>query len=66
MLVAQAAGAEVHLPGLALDGYGHRVYIGQPVAVGTPFRVANVMTELGRFATDIALQALSPLTNGPI
>jgi hypothetical protein len=66
VLVAQAAGAEVHLLGLALDGYGHRVYVGHPHAVGAPFRVAYVMTELGRFATDIALQALSPLTNDPI
>jgi hypothetical protein len=64
VLVAQAAGAEVHLSGLTLDGYGHRVYIGQPHAVGAPFGVAHVMAELGRFATDIALQALSPLTNG--
>jgi hypothetical protein len=64
VLVAQAAGTEVHLSGFALDGYGHRVYIGQPVAVGAPFGVAHIMTELGRFAADIALQTLSPLTNG--
>jgi hypothetical protein len=65
-MAAQAAGAQVHLSGFTLDGDGHRVDIGYPLAVGMPFRVAHVMTELRRFATDIALQVFSPLTNGPI
>jgi hypothetical protein len=66
VLGAQAAGAQVHLFGLTIDGDGHWVDVGYPLAVGMPFRVAHVMTELGRFATDIALQVFSPLTNGLI
>jgi hypothetical protein len=50
MLGAQASGAQVQPFWLAINNQSHRMNIRRPAAFGVPFRVAYVVTELGRFA----------------
>jgi hypothetical protein len=45
MLRAQAPGAQVEMPGFAVDIYRGGVYIGDPTPVGMALGVADVMTE---------------------
>ena len=59
---AQAAGAEIEPGGFAIDFDSHRVRIGVRTLIGMAFRMANVMTELWRFAADITLQFYFLLT----
>ena len=47
MVGAQAASAQVEPFWLTVYIQGNRVNIGQPATVGTVFRVADIMTELG-------------------
>ncbi len=47
MLVAQAAGAQVHSFWLPLYDDGNRVDIGHPLALAMTLRVAHIMTEAG-------------------
>jgi len=49
VLGAQAAGAEVHLLGLAVNHDGHGVDIGRPLPVGVALGVAYIMAEHRRF-----------------
>jgi hypothetical protein len=58
MLRAQAAGAQVEVPGLAIDIYGCGVNIGRPASVGTALGMADMMTEKRGFPAQIALQFL--------
>ena len=53
---AQAPGAKVKPLGLAVNGQGHRVNIGQPAAVGMPFGMTDVVTKLGRLTAYFAFQ----------
>jgi hypothetical protein len=46
MLVAQAAGAQVHPFWLPVYNDRNRVNIGRPLALGMTLRVANIVTEL--------------------
>jgi len=57
MLGAQASGAQVKMFKLTIYRYCGRVYIRYPAAVGTPFRMADVMTELGGLTAQITLQS---------
>ena len=56
MLGAQASGAQVKAPGLTVNENRSRVDIGHPAAVGMPLGMADIVTELWRFTTQIALQ----------
>ena len=56
MLGSQASGTQVESFGLAVYIKRGRVNIGDPAAVGMPFGVANIMTKLWGFPTQIALQ----------
>ena len=47
MLTAQAPGAQIKSPGMAINNEANRVNVGHPVTVGVAFGVAHVMTELG-------------------
>lgn len=47
MLGAQTSGTQVKAFGLTIYGYRGRVYVGYPAAVGTPFGMANIVTEQG-------------------
>ncbi len=47
MLGAQASGAQVKALSLTIYRYRGRVYVRYPAAVGMPFRMTDVMTELG-------------------
>ena len=61
VLSAQAAGAEVKVPRLAVDIDGGGVDIGGPAAVGMPLGVTDVLTEKRGLTANIALQfPLSP------
>jgi hypothetical protein len=61
VLAAQAPGAQVKLLGLTIYCQGNRVDIRHPTTVGTPFRMADIMTELRGFAAQITLQYLFSL-----
>jgi hypothetical protein len=56
MLRAQAAGAQVEVPRLAVDIHGSGVNIGRPAPVGVALGVADMMAEKRRFTAQIALQ----------
>jgi hypothetical protein len=56
MLRAQAPGAQVEVPGLAVDIDGRGVNIGRPAPVGMALGMADVMTEKRCFTAQIALQ----------
>jgi hypothetical protein len=56
ILGTQAPGAQVKSLYLAIDKDAGGVDIGRPAPVGMAFGVADIMTELRRFAAQIALQ----------
>ena len=56
MLGSEAPGAQVESFGLTVYIDRGRVNIGDPAAVGMPFGVADIMTKLWGFPTQIALQ----------
>jgi len=60
VLRAQASGAEVEPFLFAIYGNSNRVNIGHPATVGVALGVTHIMTKLGQFPTQIALQYLSP------
>jgi hypothetical protein len=62
MVSAQTPGAEIEPFFLAVHGNGNRVDIGYEAAVGAAFRMAYIMSELGRFPAKITLQFSSPST----
>ena len=53
MLGAQASGTQVEAYLFALFYQGSRMDIRHPAPFGVPFRVADIMAEPGRFATQI-------------
>ena len=53
ILGAQASGTQIEAFPLSVYGKGNWMDIGQPVAVGTMFRVTYIMTKLGGFPTQI-------------
>jgi hypothetical protein len=56
MLVADTACAKIHTFLFTSDHNDGRVDVRLPTAVGMPFRVADGITELRGFPTNIALQ----------
>ena len=52
----QAAGAQVEVPGLAVDIDSRGVNIGRPAPVGMALGVADIMAEKRGFAAQITLQ----------
>ena len=52
---AQAASAHLDPLALTIDHYGNGLDIRQPAAVGTAFRMADVVPKLWTFATDLTL-----------
>jgi hypothetical protein len=45
VLRAQATGAQIEVPGFAINIYGSGVNIGRPATVGVTLGMANMMTE---------------------
>ena len=62
MLGAQAAGAQIHLGRYAVNEHGGPMDVRHRALVGAPLGMAHIVPELGRFAADITLQILFPLT----
>ena len=56
MLIADAARAKIKALLLTIEHNDRRMDIRLPTAVGVPFRVADSITELRGFPTNIALQ----------
>jgi hypothetical protein len=61
MLAAQASGAQIEPFWLTVYQNGSRMNIRHPAAVGMPLGMTYIMTELGCFPTQFALQYLCPL-----
>jgi hypothetical protein len=56
ILRAQASGAEIETSGATVNLNGNRVNIRQPFALGMPFGMADVLSELRSFTAQITLQ----------
>ena len=54
MVSTQASGAQLHPLYTAVLQKPDFVHVGEPPGVGGPFGVANVMTKLAVFATNLA------------